>query len=145
MSTVIKGTLLIVVLTLVAATATHYFHPRAPAWYLVDETLNDDEVSVPEIEKRWQGDVLWIDARVREQFEKEHIPGAILLNDQERDNLLLENLDKLQENKKPIVVYCDGLACHASHKMRTFLTENVGIMNVYVLKGGWPAWNAAKK
>ena len=141
----IKGTFIIVVLTLVAATATHYFHPRAPAWYLVDETLNDDEVSVPEIEKRWHGDVFWIDARMREQFEKEHIPGAILINEQELDNLILENIDKLQDNKKPIVIYCDGLACHASKKMRTYLTENMGIMNVYVLKGGWPAWKAGKK
>lgn len=141
----IKGTIIIVVLTLVAATATHFFHPRAPAWYLVDEKLNDDEVSLPEIEKRWHGDVLWIDARMREAYDKEHIPGALLINEQELDALLLDSLDKLQDNKKPIVVYCDGLACHASHKMRKYLSENLAIMNVWVLKGGWPAWKAAKK
>lgn len=141
----IKGTLIIVTLTLAAAVATHWFHPRTPAWFLVDEKLNDDEVSMAEIEKRWQGDVFWIDARIRQQFEQEHVPGAILINEQELDNLLLEHLDKLQDNKKPIVIYCDGLACHASHKMRKYLTENLAILNVWVLKGGWPAWKAAKK
>jgi rhodanese-related sulfurtransferase len=142
---VIKGAILIVVLTLSAAAATHFLHPRAPIWYLVDETLDPDEVSLAEIEKRWHGDVLWVDARMREQFDKGHIPGAILLNEYERDTLLLEHLDKLQDNKKPIVIYCDGLACHASRKMREYLTGNMAIMDVWVLKGGWPAWQAGQK
>lgn len=136
----IRSALLLLALTFVAAVATHAWHPKAPAWYLTSEPLKDDEVDMKMIQERWQGEVLWIDARLREHFEKAHVPGALLLNDQERDALLTEHIDKLQDNAKPVVIYCDGHACQASRKMRTYLMETMAMQNVWVLHGGWPAW-----
>ncbi len=136
--------MLLLGLTLVAATATHFFHPRAPAWYLVSAPLRDDEVSLEKVSNEWQNDVLWVDARPRDQFDKGHIPGAILLNEYERDALLIEQMEKLQDNRKTIVVYCDGATCQASRKMREFLKENMAMDNVWILQGGWTAWVAAQ-
>ncbi len=130
-------------LAVLAAAATHCWHPRAPAWYLAQETLAEDEVSLASIEQRWQGKVLWIDARLREIYNKGHVPGALLLNEQELDALLTEHFERLQDNKLPIVIYCDGHACQASRKMRAYLMQTVGLTNVWVLHGGWPAWQVS--
>ena len=88
--------------------------------------------------------MLWIDARLRAPFQKAHVPGALLLNDQERDALLIEHIEKLQDNTKPVVIYCDGHACQASRKMRTYLMETMAMQHVWVLHGGWPAWKKAQ-
>jgi 3-mercaptopyruvate sulfurtransferase SseA len=140
---VIKGSFILLMLTAVAAFATHWLHPRAPAWYLAQEKLADDEVSLATIGQRWQGRVLWIDARLREVYDKAHVPGALLLNEQELDMLLTEHIEKLQDNKLPVIIYCDGHACQASRKIRAYLMRNMGLTDVWVLHGGWPAWQSA--
>ncbi len=123
-----------------AAWATHVWHPRAPALYLVEEPLRDDEVSLKVIQQRWQGKVLWIDARIQEQYEAEHIPGAVLLNEQHFEEQLFGLLDTLQTNKKPIILYCNAAKCDASRKILERLKQMLSIENAFVLKGGWNAW-----
>ncbi|MDB6075659.1 MAG: rhodanese [Verrucomicrobiaceae bacterium] len=139
----IRNAVIILLLTAVGAVATQYLHPRAPMWHQSLEPIRDDEVTPAEVQKRWHGDVLWIDARLGEIYDKEHIPGAILLNEEKLDALLTQHFEVLQENKKPIVIYCDGKACHASRKMREYLVEHLAMNDVWVLTGGWPAWKAA--
>lgn len=129
--------LVILMLTLVAAAATQRWHPRAPAWYVADERLADDEVTLTLVREKWNGDVLWIDARPRTDYEAGHVPGAVLLNEQEADTLMFDLFEKLQDNTKPIVVYCSGEACQASRKIRQYLKERVGAQEIYVLRGGW--------
>jgi rhodanese-related sulfurtransferase len=141
---VIAQALLLLLLAGSAAVGAFYLHPRAPALYAVEEPLRDDEVTLAQIQERWQGNVLWLDARPREQFEAAHIPGALLLNEQDFDNQLFELLETLQTNSKPVVIYCGSERCDASRKIRAKLLERVPIDDCSVLKGGWPAWQAAK-
>lgn len=122
----IRSAIILLFLTAAAATGSHF-------------------LSVADVQSRWQGQVLWIDARLREHFEKAHVPGALLLNEQELDALMIQHIEKLQDNKKPVVVYCDGHACQASRKIRKYLMETMALENVWVLHGGWPAWQAAQK
>jgi len=126
--------------TFLAAAGTHYLHPRAPSWYLVDEPLRDDEVSLADIAKRWHGDVLWIDARPRSQYEQGHVPSAFLLNEQELEKLMFDLFEKLQDNTKPIIVYCGSEACQASRKMKDYLKERISTQEIYILHGGWKSW-----
>lgn len=130
---------ILVVLSVVAAMGTHFFHPRAPAWYLDSGPTAEDEVTVAQVEAKWKGDVLWIDARERAQFDKKHVSGALLINEQERDQLLFENIALLQDNQKPIVVYCDSGSCQSSRKIRQYLVERMPIEQIFVLHGGWDA------
>lgn len=141
----LRQAFLLLLLSAAAAVATHLWHPAAPVWYLAEEAPGEGEVTLKEIEAQWKGDVLWIDARTRERYEQEHIPGALLLNEYERDELLLEHLEKLQTSGKPIVIYCDAMKCKASHQMRDYLSQNVGLSEVWVLTGGWPAWKEGRK
>ena len=140
MSAVREAALLILV-TLVAATATHYFHPRAPSWYLSDELLRDDEVTLEIIARRWHNDVVWIDARPRKQFDAGHVPSALLINEESADQLLMQHFEKLQDNEKPVVVYCGSEACQASKKIAAYLRDKLPLTKIYVLRGGWSAWS----
>ncbi|MEI6533909.1 MAG: rhodanese-like domain-containing protein [Verrucomicrobiaceae bacterium] len=135
----LRDAFLLMMLALVAAAATHFFHPRAPSWYLDRGPVAEDEVTLSQIEEKWKGDVLWIDARVRSQYVKGHVRGALLINEQERDQLLFESIAVLQDNKKPIIVYCDSGACQASRKIRQHLIVNMHPEEIFVLHGGWDA------
>lgn len=141
----IRQSLLLLLLSGAAAGATHTWHPRAPALYLVQEPLRKDEVSMQTIQERWNGDVLWIDARPQEQFDAGHVPGALLLNEQQFDSQLFSHLDTLQTNQKPIIVYCSAAKCDASRNVLERMRQMFALENAFVLKGGWKAWQAATK
>ena len=131
-------------LSCAAATATKLFHAHAPAFFKQATLLAADEVTMEMIAQRWNNKILWVDARPRDQFEKAHVPGALLINEQERDALLADAILTLQDNKKPVVVYCDSSECQASRKIRDYLADNFPTIEFYVLRDGWSAWNAKR-
>lgn len=141
----IRQSVYLILLSAVAAWATHAWHPRAPALYLVQEPLRDDEVSMQVIQEKWKGDVLWIDARPQEQFDAGHVPGALLLNEQKFEEQLVSYLDTLQTNTKPVIIYCSAAKCDASRHVLERLKQTLPVENTFVLKGGWRAWQAARK
>ena len=145
MLSALRQATLIFLLAASAAWGTHVWHPRAPALYLVQEPLRDDEVSMKVIQERWQGQVLWIDARIQEQYDAGHVPGAVLLNEQHFEEQLFGLLDTLQTNTKPIILYCNAVKCDASRKILERLKMTLPIENAFVLKGGWNAWRQAAK
>jgi rhodanese-related sulfurtransferase len=142
MKALIQAVILIAVSAL-AALATQAWHPRAPALYVTEEPLREDEMSMQVIRERFGGQVLWIDARPQEQFDEEHVPEALLINEQKFDEQVLGNLDRLQLNRNPVVVYCSAQKCEASRKVMMKLKEMGFVQEAFVLKGGWPAWKAA--
>ncbi|SKB06878.1 Rhodanese-like domain-containing protein [Prosthecobacter debontii] len=135
---------ILLALAAVAAAVTYCFHPRAPALYLSQVPLREDEINLAQIQERWQGRVIWLDARPADVFAQSHIPGAHLLNEQNFNEQLLEIMDILQTADKPVVIYCGGEKCEASRTIRQKLLELIVVENCYVLQGGWPAWKAAQ-
>lgn len=84
--------------------------------------------------------VVIIDARGEEEFEKGHIGNAIniyaYMADQNKYFALITTLPQ----NKIYIIYCDGGNCDASHK----LTEDIvsfGFKNVYLYSGGWDEWS----
>lgn len=142
---------LILALGAAGAWATWKWNPDRPALYLVSESpAGPNEITAIEalaLEKQKPG-VLWLDARVRAEFDKGHIPGAVLLNTYEWVDLMRPVIEKLQEYPEypVIVVYCDSQKCTASKEIREeLLNTGLGDLDVRVLHGGWPAWQAAQK
>lgn len=82
--------------------------------------------------------VLWVDARQRREFDQAHVPGALLLNEDEWDALLPAVLQQWTPDRQ-VVVYCDGGACQASREVAARLRD-AGLSPVSVLRGGWPEW-----
>jgi rhodanese-related sulfurtransferase len=91
--------------------------------------------------REWGSKVQWVDARPRDKFNAGHLPGAILLNEDEWNKLVPAFLDAWDPDR-PTVVYCDGGSCEASHAVAKRLREELKIGDVHVLKGGLTEWPA---
>ena len=89
-------------------------------------------------------EVLWVDARSSEEFQKSRIPGAVLLNEENWNS----GLDRFMLEWEPgmkIVVYCNSKECGASSSVAQRLRAELAIQHIYVLEGGWPEWLAHQK
>lgn len=136
----VKQAILIVLAASVAAVASAFIHPRKPAWYEVHSSADLRwRISVEQAkELATNGEVVWIDARVRAKFEEDHLPGAILLNTEEWADLMFSNQEVLQAVLgRPVIVYCDGSSCARSDEIAVRLRELLGLEPVYVLDGSW--------
>jgi rhodanese-related sulfurtransferase len=89
--------------------------------------------------KSWGGGVIWIDARPEADFERAHIPGALLLNEDDWNAQLRTFLTAWSPERK-VVAYCSALSCSASHAVAERLRNEAELKNIYVLEGGWEAW-----
>ncbi len=115
------------------------FHPRRPPWS--QETLGPGEETLPTV-LAWGKDVLWVDARPEDEYEADHVPGAISLNLESWDQSFPGFLDQWAPEKK-VVVYCSAATCELSREVAERLRKS-GISPVFVLKGGWEAWKKEK-
>lgn len=102
-----------------------------------------DEVTLEQA-RNWGETVLWVDARASDQFEREHIPNAMLLNEDNWDELLPQMLAAWSPEKQ-VVIYCSSQSCAASHEVARRLREDAGLKNIFVLHGGWEGWLAARQ
>ena len=85
--------------------------------------------------------VIWIDARSRTDYDAEHIPDSILLNDSNWDEGIQNLMNAWLTKMRPIVVYCSSVQCDASKRIAAQLREALPEAEIYSLKGGWEAWN----
>jgi rhodanese-related sulfurtransferase len=89
--------------------------------------------------RAWGENVIWVDARPDEDFARDHVPGALSLNEDRWNELLPQFLTVWSPGKK-IVVYCSSLGCNASREVARRLRKEAQIPDVLVLEGGWEAW-----
>ena len=136
---VLRQALFILLVALIPASLTAAFHPRRPPWS--QETLAPGEEMLSTV-LTWREDVLWVDARSTEEYEVEHIPGALLLNLDNWDELFRKFLDQWVPDKR-VVVYCSAATCELSREVAERLRKN-SVSPVFVLKGGWEAWKMRK-
>lgn len=128
---------------LIPAGFTAWLHPSRPNWAELnarEKSVSQDRIDAGEARSHYR-DALWLDARSRADYEAAHVPGALLLNEDEWEALLplvMERWDGVQ----PMLVYCGGESCHASEAVARRLKRELGEIKVLVLNGGWPAWRA---
>jgi len=89
--------------------------------------------------RTWGGNVIWVDARPKEEFAGDHVPGALSLNE-DRWNELLPQFLAMWSPEKKVVVYCSSLSCNASREVARRLRREAQLPDVFVLEGGWEAW-----
>ncbi len=87
----------------------------------------------------WGENVIWVDARPEEEFGRDHVPGAVSLNEDRWNELLPQFLQNWSPEKR-IVVYCSSQSCNASREVAKRLRDEAQLKNVFVLEGGWEAW-----
>jgi rhodanese-related sulfurtransferase len=87
----------------------------------------------------WGDTAIWVDARPADEFARDHVPGALSLNEDRWNDLLPQFLAAWSPGKK-IVVYCSSLSCNASRETARRLRKEAQLPEVFVLEGGWEAW-----
>ncbi|PYL67744.1 MAG: hypothetical protein DMF20_02670 [Verrucomicrobia bacterium] len=89
--------------------------------------------------RQWGGGAIWIDARPDNEFARDHVPGAIPLNEDRWNELLPQFLAAWSPGKK-IVVYCSAQSCDLAREVAERLRKEAQLPDVFVLDGGWEAW-----
>jgi rhodanese-related sulfurtransferase len=89
--------------------------------------------------RAWDENVIWVDARPDADFGRDHVPGAISLNEDRWNELLPQFLAAWSPGKK-VVVYCSAESCDLAREAAERLRNEAQIPDVFVLKGGWEAW-----
>lgn len=117
-----------------------YFRDRV-SWH---SPVPPSEMVTLENAQGWGSNAIWIDARPEEEFAKEHVPGAVLLNE-DRWNELLPQMLATWSPEKRVVVYCSSESCGSSREVARRLRKEAQMKSVFVLEGGWEAWRAAEK
>src|SRR5579862_2319274 len=136
----LRQSLVLVCVALAPAFLCGLYHPKRPRF--ATEAITAGEIPLS-MAKQLGAKALWIDARSKADYEAKHVPGALLLNEDDWDRLLEPVLDEWS-NDRVIVVYCSSLRCQASHEVAARLRDEVGLSPVYVLKGGWETWEAGE-
>ena len=89
--------------------------------------------------RAWGRNAIWVDARPDVEFERDHIPGAVLLNEDRWNELLPQFLARWSPEKR-VVVYCSSQSCNASREVARRLKDEAQLKDVFVLQGGWEEW-----
>jgi rhodanese-related sulfurtransferase len=132
LQTLRQACLLLLVACVPAVAAAFLTHPR---WS--EELLAEGEIRLEDAQVI-QPPVLWVDARPAGEYAREHIAGALPLNEDEWSELLPHVLEVWRPGQT-IVVYCSSRSCdtslHVAGRLRGF-----GVGPVFALHGGWEAW-----
>lgn len=91
-------------------------------------------------------DALWVDARPSDEFDRDHIPGAISLSEDRWGETFPQFLATQWSPEKKIVVYCSAASCNLAEDVARRLRDEAKLPNeIRILKGGWEEWLAQKK
>jgi rhodanese-related sulfurtransferase len=137
---IVREALLVAALAFVPAIGQAIYFRERVSW---NEQRFGDEVTVAQTQA-WGDSVMWVDARPDEEFEREHVPNAVVLNE-DRWNELLPQMLAVWSPEKRVVIYCSTQSCGASRSIAKRLREEAQLTNVYVLEGGWDAWLKSKR
>lgn len=137
---VVRTTGLLLLLSAISGLIASQFHPElreGPA-----PPLGEHETNVT-LALTWMPDVLWLDARGDKHFSPAHIPGAMSFDPANWDQRLAQLLERWRPGLK-VVVYCDAAGCDTSRQLAARLRNEVGLPEIYFLRGGWEAWQAQR-
>lgn len=127
----------------------NHFSSRGVALFASEQTLRPPVpaqvkyLSLPEAKTLLnKSGITFVDARPVQEYQVGHIKGAI--------NLPVDELDKCQallrsrqlQQKKLLVVYCDGLNCGKGAQLTARLAA-LGYGNLALLVEGWQGWQQA--
>ena len=108
---------------------------------LTFEDVHDHFMTAEEMVGMGESIVAFVDARVRDQYEEGHIPGALWLYHYESGDLI-DALRPQLEMAFFIIVYCNGGDCEDSLYLAADLGSLYGLPpeNIYVYEGGLNEW-----
>ena len=99
--------------------------------------LKPDEICFDQV----MGNVLWVDARSRDEWQKNGYPNSILWNLDPKEDALKMEADAAMKigDYKRVVVYCSSQACGTSREVAKRIRKLDFGPEVKALHGGYPA------
>jgi len=140
-NSLLRQILLLVGLALLPAAGEAVYYRDKVSWR---SPVPASEMVTVENALAWGDNAIWVDARPDDEFAKEHVPGAMSLNE-DRWNELLPQLLATWLPEKRVVVYCSSESCGSSREIARRLRQEANLSNVYVLDGGWESWLKREK
>jgi rhodanese-related sulfurtransferase len=137
----VRQALLLIALAFVPAIGEAIYFRNKVSWQsrdLASEMVDLDHAQA------WGANAIWVDARPDNEFERDHVPGAIPLNEDRWNELLPAFLGQWLPEKK-VIVYCSSQSCNASREVAHRLRDEAGLKDVFVLQGGWEGWLKNKR
>jgi rhodanese-related sulfurtransferase len=142
MAAAIRNALLLIAIAFLPAIGEAIYFRGKISWR---SPILDSELVAVEQARSWGDNAIWIDARPDDEFAKEHVPGAISLNEDRWNDLLGQFLAIWTPDKK-IVVYCSAKSCNAAKEVAERLRNEAKLPNdIRVLQGGWEEWKKSDK
>ncbi len=135
-SSLVRQALILAVLALLPGAGEAIYFRDKISWR---SPIPPSELTTLAQARAWGENVIWVDARPEEEFERDHVPGALSLNEDRWNELLPQFLAAWSPEKK-IVVYCSSLSCNTSREVARRLRREAQLPDVFVLEGGWEAW-----
>ena len=128
--------LLLVSLAVIPAVGEAVYFREKVSWR---SRIPSSEIVDLDLVRSWEGNVIWVDARPDNEYQQDHIPGSILLNEDRWNELLPRFLGQWSPEKK-VVVYCSTKSCNLAGDVARRLRDEAQLKNVFVLEGGWEEW-----
>jgi rhodanese-related sulfurtransferase len=94
--------------------------------------------------RAWGENAIWVDARPDADFARDHVPGAVSLNE-DRWNELLPQMLAVWSPEKKVVVYCSNQNCNRAVEVAQRLRAEAQLKDIFILKDGWEGWLASRK
>ena len=139
-STIRQASLLLMLAFLPAIGEAIYFRDKV-SW---QTPVPASQMVTPAQARAWGDNAIWIDSRPEEEFTRDHVPGAVLLNE-DRWNELLPQFLALWSPDKKVVVYCSSESCNVAIEVAQRLRNEAQLKDVFVLEGGWEEWLKHRK
>lgn len=83
--------------------------------------------------------VVFLDARIDEEFDAGHVPQAFHLNSALFGTPAAADAMKALDPTQRVVIYCGGGDCDASKNL-AILLQGAGYNRVHIFEAGFPAW-----
>lgn len=132
---ILQALLLIIIAAVPAIGEAVYFRDKI-SW---QSRIPASEIVDLDLVRSWGDTVIWVDARPDNEYEQDHIPNAVLLNEDRWNELLPQFLGQWSPDKK-VVVYCSTKSCNLAGDVARRLRQEAQLTQIYVLEGGWEEW-----
>ena len=135
-SSLIRQILILAALALAPGVGDAIYFRDKISW---QSSIPPSELVTVDQARTWGDNAIWVDARPDDEFARDHVPGALSLNEDRWNELLPQFLAAWSPGKK-VVVYCSSLSCNASREVARRLRKEAQLPDVFVLEAGWEAW-----
>ena len=141
---IVRDAMLIVALTLVCGALFNSLRPAGIPWTedwsarMLERFEPGETIDTKRAYQLWRdGSAVFVDARDPGSFAYSHIPGAMNVPPDGDIDAAME-----RAGGRPMVIYCQGLACHLSDELAAVL-KFLGHRNYVIYPGGIEAWREA--